>query len=134
MSSPSKAESPSDPDLPEYGVNADVVIGPLPLEIGSVIIGGGAGTDLVIGGRLTGGTNGGGSLKIISALVGFGGGLVVYGFSLGGGFVVYGFCGFAGGGLMNVCSAGLLFGGLLLAGLLLTGLLFGDPSWESSLY
>lgn len=99
--------------VPECGVKADVVIGPLPLEIGSVIIGGGAGTDLVIGGRLAGATNGGGSLKIISSFVGF-----------GGGFVVYGFCGFAGGGLMNVCSAGLL----------LTGLLSGDPSWESSLY
>lgn len=111
MSSSSKAESLSDPERPEYGVNADVVIGPLPLEIGSVIIGGGAGTDLVIGGRLAGATNGGGSLKIISAFVGF-----------GGGFVVNGFC--RGGGLMKVCSAGLL----------LTGLLFGDPSWESSLY
>lgn len=91
-----------------------MAIGLLPPEIGSVLIGGGAGTDLVIGGRLAGATNGGGSL--ISAFGGFGGGLVVYGFSLG-------------GGLMNVCSAG-----LLLAGLLFEDAGLEDPPWESSLY
>jgi hypothetical protein len=99
VSSSSKAESLSEPDRPEYGVNADVVIGPLPLEIGSVIIGGGAGTDLVIGGRLAGATDGGGSLKINSAFVGLAGGLVVNGFC--------GLAGLGGGGFINVCSAGL---------------------------